>query len=103
MKQKTLSVNLKGQKLAFDFVLLKSIMHIITILDNTNNGDVMKKILITGARSGIISEVIDRIKNKYYIYVTVKNDKQLEIVKEKYKNFNNIECLKLDVTDKKIN
>ena len=61
----------------------------------------MKKILITGARSGIISEVIDIIKNRYYIYVTVKNDKQLEMVKEKYKSFKNIECLKLDVTDKK--
>ena len=61
----------------------------------------MKKILITGARSGIISEVIDRIKNKYYIYVTVKNEKQLEMVKEKYKDFKNIECLKLDVIDKK--
>ena len=61
----------------------------------------MKKVLITGARSGIISKVIDRIKNRYYIYVTVKNDKQLEMIKEKYKDFKNIECLKLDVTNKK--
>lgn len=60
----------------------------------------MKKILITGARSGIINSVIDNIKNKYYIYVTVENDKQLEIIKEKYKVYNNIECLKLDITDK---
>lgn len=61
----------------------------------------MKKILITGARSGIISSVIDKIKNRYYIYITVKNDKQLEMIKEKYKNYNNIECLKLDITNKK--
>lgn len=61
----------------------------------------MKKILITGARSGIINSVIDNIKNRYYIYVTVENDKQLEIINEKYSAYNNIECLKLDVTDKK--
>ena len=41
----------------------------------------MRKILITGARSGIISSVIDKIKNRYYIYITVKNDKQLEMIK----------------------
>jgi len=60
----------------------------------------MKKILITGARSGIINKVIESIKNRYYIYVTVETDKQLEIIKQKYKNDHNIECLKLDVTDK---
>ena len=69
-------------------------------LANTNNGDFMKKILVTGARSGIINKVIDKIKNRYYIYVTVENEKQLEIIKEKYKDYNNIECLKLDVTNK---
>ena len=61
----------------------------------------MKKVLVTGARSGIINSVIDNIKNRYYIYVTVENERQLEIIKEKYKNSSNIECLKLDVTDKK--
>lgn len=61
----------------------------------------MKKILVTGARSGIINSVIDRIKNRYHIYVTVENDKQLEIIKDKYKEYNNIECIKLDITDKK--
>lgn len=59
----------------------------------------MQKILFTGARSGIASKVIDKIKDKdYYIYVTVLNDKQLECVKEKYKDYNNIECFKLDIT-----
>ena len=75
-------------------------MFIFPFLDNTNNGDYMKKILVTGARSGIINSVIDNIKNRYYIYVTVENEKQLEIIKQKYKDYNNIECLKLDVTDK---
>ena len=60
----------------------------------------MNKISITGARSGIINSVIDNFKNRYYIYVTVENDKQLEIIKEKYRDYDNIECLKLDVTDK---
>lgn len=70
-------------------------------LIHINNGDVMKKILITGARSGIANSVVDIIKNKdYYIYLTVHTEKQLEIVKEKYKDYNNIECFKLDVTNK---
>ena len=61
----------------------------------------MKKILVTGARSGIINSVIDNIKDRYHIYVTVENDKQVEMLQEKYKDYNNIECLKLDITDKK--
>ncbi len=60
----------------------------------------LKKILITGARSGIASRVIDKIKNDYYIYVTVKTDKELQSVKEKYKDYSNIECFKLDITSK---
>lgn len=63
------------------------------------NGDNMKKILFTGARSGIINKVIDTIINDYYIYLTVENDIQLKRVKEKYKNYDNVECFKLDVTD----
>ena len=43
----------------------------------------MKKILITGARSGIIGEVIKRIKEDYFIYVTVHTESQLKKVKEK--------------------
>lgn len=68
--------------------------------NHINNGDVMKKILITGSRSGIANSVIENIKDKnYYIYLTVHTEKQLEMVKEKYKNYNNIECFKLDVTN----
>ena len=65
----------------------------------------MKKILFTGARSGIASKVIDKIKDRYHIYVTVHTSKELDRVKEIYKNDKNIECFKLDVTssnDRKI-
>lgn len=61
----------------------------------------MKKILITGARSGIINKVIDKIIDDYFIYVTVHTDSQLKAIKEKYKDNNNIKCLKLDITNKK--
>ena len=61
----------------------------------------MKKILITGARSGIINKVIDKIENDYFIYVTVHTDSQLKAIKEKYKNNKNIKCLKLDITNKR--
>lgn len=62
----------------------------------------MKKIVITGARSGIAGAVIERLKKKdYFIYVGVHNEKQLEQVKKWYQNDSNIECLKLDVTDPK--
>jgi len=61
----------------------------------------MKKILITGARSGIIGKVIDKIKDNYYIYVTVHTESQLKAIKEKYKNNKNIKCLKIDITNKK--
>ncbi len=61
----------------------------------------MKTILFTGARSGIISGVIDKLKRKKYeIYVTVHTDTQLEIVKEKYKKDKNIHCMKIDVIEK---
>lgn len=68
---------------------------------NNNIGDKMKKILITGASSGIAADVINKIKdiNDYYIYVTVRTNKQLELVNKKYKNYKNIKCLKLDITD----
>ena len=61
----------------------------------------MKKILITGARSGIINKVIDKIIDDYFIYVTVHTESQLKAVKEKYKDNKNIKCLKLDITNKK--
>lgn len=61
----------------------------------------MKKILFTGARGGIIASVIEKLKNKNYkIYVSVHTETQLEIIKEKYKKYKNIECIKLDVTSK---
>lgn len=59
----------------------------------------MKKILFTGARSGLINKVIDNIKNDYFIYLTVETDKQLENVLNKYKNDKNVKCLKLDITN----
>ena len=61
----------------------------------------MKTILFTGARSGIICGVIEKLKRKNYeIYVTVHTETQLEVVKEKYKNDKNIHCMKIDVTEK---
>lgn len=76
-------------------------MYFISFFTYTKTGDYMKRILFTGARSGIISGVIDKLKNKKYeIYVTVHTDTQLEIVSEKYKDYKNIFCLKIDVTDK---
>ena len=45
----------------------------------------MKKILFTGARSGIANAAIDEIINKkYYIYVTVHTEKQLQITNLHY-------------------
>ena len=62
----------------------------------------MKKILFTGARSGIAASVIERLFNEdYFIYITVHTVEQLKEVKEKYRSFNNIKCFKLDVNNKK--
>ena len=70
------------------------------ILVNNINGDKMKKILFTGARSGIAHATIKRLLNKnYLIYLTVHNDKQLELVNKAYKNNENIICLKIDITN----
>lgn len=66
---------------------------------NNKIGDNMKKILFTGARSGIINKVIDTIINDYYIYLTVENDLQLKRVCEKYKSYSNVKCFKLDITN----
>lgn len=60
----------------------------------------MKKILITGATSGIAKELIKKIKNDYYIYVTTHTNNELKRIKKYYQNDNNIECFKLDITDK---
>ena len=57
----------------------------------------MKKVLITGARSGMIYPVIQRLKRNYFIYVTVHTDSEVKYIKNLYKE-NNIECIKLDIT-----
>lgn len=58
-------------------------------------------ILFTGARSGIAKATIDRIlKTNYKIYITVRTNEQLKSIKEQYKKFKNVICLKLDITDK---
>ena len=54
----------------------------------------MKKVLITGARSGIISKVIDNIINDYELYLTVHTDSQVRAMKDKYKNYKNVTCMK---------
>lgn len=61
----------------------------------------MKKILYTGARSGISNYVINKLIEKdYYIYLTVHTELQEKLMKEKYKDFKNVECFKLDITNK---
>ena len=61
----------------------------------------MKNVLITGARSGIMSSVIKRLLNKkYHIYVTVHTEEQLQSVINKFDNYKNVTCFKLDVTNK---
>lgn len=75
-------------------------MIVFFIFVHNKNGDNMKTILFTGARSGIINKVIDKIINDYYIYLTVETEMQLKCVKEKYKNYENVNCFKLDVTNK---
>lgn len=64
---------------------------------NNKNGDKMEKILYTGGAGGIAKSVIDRIKNKYFIYIGVHNNKQLELVCNRYKNYQNIKVIKLDM------
>lgn len=60
----------------------------------------MKKILITGARSGIAHATFKKLLNKdYEIYLTVRTDKQEQSLKEKNKKHKNIHCFKLDVTN----
>lgn len=61
----------------------------------------MKKILITGATSGIMKELIKRIKDDYLIYATTHTVKELKNIKKIYINDNNIECFKLDITNNK--
>ena len=65
---------------------------------NINIGGFMKNILITGARSGMIYPVIQKLKKKYHLYVTVHTESELNSIKKLYKNDKNIECLKIDIT-----
>ena len=58
----------------------------------------MKKILITGARSGMIYPVIQRLKKNNYLYVTVHTDSEAKRIKKIYKDDKNIECLRVDIT-----
>lgn len=58
----------------------------------------MKKILITGACSGLIYPVIQRLKENYFLYVTVHTDSERERVLRLYINSQNIKCIKLDIT-----
>ncbi len=60
---------------------------------------VMKNVLITGARSGIIADVIKRIKNNFNLYVTVHTDSELKAAERVYKNDKNVRCMKLDITN----
>ena len=73
-------------------------IHNYSYFVNINSGDDMKNILITGARSGMIYPVIQKLKRNYHLYVTVHTDSELKSIKRLYKDDKNIECLKLDIT-----
>lgn len=50
---------------------------------------------------GIGRECVKKlIKKNYYIYLTVHEESELEIIKNKFSDYNNIECFKLDITNK---
>ena len=60
----------------------------------------MKKILFTGARSGISGSVIEKIaSNDYFIYLTVHKENEVKTAKERYGKYKNITIFKLDITD----
>lgn len=73
-------------------------IHNLYFFGNINNGDRMKSILITGARSGMIYPVIQKLKKNYHLYVTVHTDSEVKSIKRIYKDDKNIECLRLDIT-----
>lgn len=57
-------------------------------------------ILFTGARSGIAKQTIDKLLNKNYtIYLTVRTEEQLLSIEKEYKNFKNVKCFKLEITN----
>lgn len=58
-------------------------------------------VLITGAASGIGYKTgLDLANLGYHVYLTTEDENQLEVLKEKIKGKLNIECFKLDVTNK---
>lgn len=59
----------------------------------------MKNILITGGRSGIICDVIKRIKNDYNLYITVHTDSEVLAIRNIYRDYSNIKCFKLDIVN----
>lgn len=63
----------------------------------------LKTILITGARSGLAKNVIDKFKNNkdYIIYLTVENDEQLRQIAKIYKDIDNIKYFKLNLLNSK--
>lgn len=58
-------------------------------------------VLITGAASGIGYDTGLKLADLgYHVFLTTENDKQLELLKEKVKDYNNIGTFRLDLTKK---
>lgn len=76
-------------------------MYITSFFLYTKNGDSMKNVLFTGARSGIAKATIDKLKKQdYNIFATVYNEKQLQSINRIYKNDVNVNGFVLDITRK---
>lgn len=56
----------------------------------------MKKLLITGISSGLGEAVVRSLSKKFYIIGVAR---RMSIMKKKFKNINNIELYKLDITN----
>lgn len=61
-------------------------------------GDIMN-ILITGAASGIAFSTMKKINDSDKLYLTVHSKNQIKRLKEKFKDRDNVEIFKLDVTN----